>query len=86
MRFGLLSIWKQIFRSPTREVLGENVKKAPLYNQRVNRKPMGFFGISILFDVILCESQNSASVNLSRTICHMLLFLKKEKYIKEMCT
>lgn len=86
MRFGLLSIWKQIFRSPTREVLGENVKKAPLYYQRVNRKPMGFFGISILFDVILCESQNSASVNLSRTICHMLLFLKKEKYIKEMCT
>lgn len=43
MRFGLLSIWKQIFRSPTREVLGENVKKAPLYYQRVNRKPMVFF-------------------------------------------
>lgn len=86
MRFGLLSIWKQIFRLPTREVLGENVKKAPLYYQCVNRKPMFFFGISILFDVILCESQNSASVNLSRTVCHMLLFLKKEKYIKEMCT
>lgn len=43
MQFGLSSVWKQIFRSPTREILCENVKKTPLHYQSVNRKSIFFW-------------------------------------------
>lgn len=86
MRFGILSTQKHIFRSPKPEIFGENFEKTLLNYQRVNRKPMFFFffGISLLFDVILCERYNGAVFNLSCTICHMPLSLKK-RYTSKNC-
>lgn len=46
-----------------------------------------FFGISLLFDVILCESYDSSGLNLFCMICRVLFVIfKEEKHIKKMCT